>query len=200
VGGRIDAARQPRCHREARGAELARKALGHLEAHRRGVARARHGDDRPGERRSDAGDRDERRRIVDRLEQGRIVRFAECDQCQPKRAGRVELALGLRARAYASRARRPAAARQFGQRLDGGARTAEMFDEGVKRARPDILAADEAQPIEPLLVAQAAALVFVAPHVVSPAMLAGQHRSGACGPQPRREAGAKTSPRRQTHR
>ena len=38
-------------------------------------------------------------------------------------------------------------------------RAAEMIDQRAKRARTDILAADEAQPVDPLLVRQADALL-----------------------------------------
>jgi hypothetical protein len=36
-----------------------------------------------------------------------------------------------------------------------------MIDQGAKRARANVLAADEAKPIEPLLVAEAKALIIL---------------------------------------
>jgi hypothetical protein len=47
-----------------------------------------------------------------------------------------------------------AAACQHWQRLQRRARSAEMIDQRAKGARADILTADQAEPIEPLLIRQ----------------------------------------------
>ena len=49
---------------------------------------------------------------------------------------------------------RAAAAREIGQRLERGPRAAEMVEQGAEGARADILAADQAQPVEPLVVGE----------------------------------------------
>ncbi len=58
--------------------------------------------------------------------------------------------------------------RAIGKRIERGAGPAEMIDERAKGARTDILAANEAQPVEPLLVGQAHAFAGVCdPHALS---------------------------------
>jgi hypothetical protein len=50
-------------------------------------------------------------------------------------------------------------------------RAAKMVDQGAKRARPDILAANEPQPVDPLLIRQAdglRAVVHIAPKGTKP--------------------------------
>src|SRR5262249_10973845 len=47
-----------------------------------------------------------------------------------------------------------ASARQIRQRRERRTRSAEMIEQRAKGARPHILAADEAEPIDPLLIAQ----------------------------------------------
>jgi hypothetical protein len=51
-------------------------------------------------------------------------------------------------------ATRAAALRQRGERLERGPRAAKMIDQRAKGARPDILAANKSQPVDPLLIAQ----------------------------------------------
>ena len=100
----------------------------------------------------------QRRRIVDHLQALRIVGLADGDERD------VELSRGVRSHARPRRANKSAAraaaatARQRGQRLERRAGAAEMIDQGAKRARPDILAADQPQPVDALLVGQANAL------------------------------------------
>ena len=64
----------------------------------------------------------------------------------------MDLALGIFARANLRRSG-AAAPRQARQRRERGARAAEMVEERAKSARSDILTADEAEPLEPLLTA-----------------------------------------------
>ena len=64
-----------------------------------------------------------------------------------------DLTLGRFARTDLRR-RRAAAPRQRGQGVERGAGAAEVIEQGAERARPDILAADKAQPVEALVVGQ----------------------------------------------
>ena len=98
---------------------------------------------------------DQRRRVVDHPQPRRIVRLAERDQrdAEPARSG--ELALGVRARVDANGLWLRRRAAPVRQRVEGGARAAAMIDQAAEGARSDVVAADEAQPVEPLLVGQA---------------------------------------------
>ena len=111
-------------------------------------------DHRQRERRRLAADRHERRRIVDHLQPRRIAGFAQGHERDAELLRRRDLALRIVARANLRRAAGAAAPRQRRQRLERGARAAEMIDQGAKRARADIRAADKAEPVEALLVGQ----------------------------------------------
>ena len=156
MGGRVDAARQPR-HRDETGlAEFARDLAGEFRAGRRSVARA--DDRRPSacsRTSSIAAHRDQRRRIVDHPQARRIIRLAERDEDARPSAARFR----VRARLLATEQMRPGACApprraSAGRALDRGARAAIMIDQRAKGARSDILAADETQPIEPLAVGE----------------------------------------------
>ena len=170
VGGGIDAAREPRGDDEARFAELAREPLGEFHARRRGIARAHHGDHRHLQRRERAAHGKERRRVIDHRQARRIVGLGERDQRDAAPARGVELALGLLVRTDAHRSAGAAAPRQIRQRVKRRPRTAAVTKERVERARPHVLAADEAQPAEPLVVGQADAFNAV-PALTFPPML-----------------------------
>jgi hypothetical protein len=101
-------------------------------------------------------------RIVDHLQPRRIVRFTERDQEGAKLLGGGNLSLCFLARIDV-RCPRAAAAGKRRQRLEGGARPAKMIDQGAKRPRADVLAADQSKPIEPLFVRQPDALRAFAP-------------------------------------
>ena len=126
-----------------------------LDAGGRGVARADDGDQRPGQTPRVAAHRDQRRRVVDHPQPRRIVRLAERDE-----ARRRALRAASSSRSASSREqmragpRRAAAPRQLRQRVERGARAAEMIDQVAEGARPDVVAADQPQPVEPLLVGQ----------------------------------------------
>ena len=86
----------------------------------------------------------------------RIIGLAERDQADAHGVRRPRFRARLRAREQM----RPAPAApprraRSGSALERRARAAVMIDQGAERARPDILAADEAQPVDPLLVGQA---------------------------------------------
>ncbi len=76
------------------------------------------------------------------------MRLAERDQRHTEVGASLEFALGLFAGANLWGA---GAARQVRQRRERRTRSAEMFEQRAKSARPHVLAADEAEPIEPLL-------------------------------------------------
>jgi hypothetical protein len=109
MGSRVDAARETRHHAEAGGAEVAGEALGYLHACRRGVARTDHGDQWTAHHGGIAADREERGRVVDYLEMGRIVGLAEGDEAGAHARGGCDLLLGLFAAADPQRPRRAAA-------------------------------------------------------------------------------------------
>ena len=110
-----------------------------------------------------AGDREQRRGIVDHLQAARIVRFPHRHERDTEFLCRRDFALGVGARKYAD-AVCAAAAREPRQGIKCRARAAVMIDQRAERARPDIFTANEAQPVEPLLVAQSNALRFVVHH------------------------------------
>ena len=101
--------------------------------------------------------RKQRRRVVDHLQALRIAGFADGDERDVEFSRGVHLTLSLVARTNLRRSP-TATPRQRGQGLERRAGAAEMIDEGAKRARPDILAADETQPVEALLVGEVDAL------------------------------------------
>ena len=129
--------------------------------------------------------RDERRRVIDHLQAFRIAGFADGDERHAELLRGFDFLLGRFAR---TNLRRSSAAppRQRGQGLERGARAAEMIDEGAECARPDILAADKAQPVEALFVGEVDAvhqLVHVCPQA-SVAIVARMSEaiSGFCPP------------------
>jgi len=109
VGGGIDAACEPRRDAEARGAELARQSLRHLDAGRRGVAGTDHGDQRATQHVGIAAHRQQRWGVLDGLEIGGIIGLAERDEARAEPLRRRNLALGLLPRAHPQRPRRAAA-------------------------------------------------------------------------------------------
>src|SRR5216110_208180 len=74
------------------------------------------------------------------------------DGARADRCGAVELRLRLGRAADPDRPLKTALARQIGQSLERIRGTAERLEELVEHDRPDILAGDQPQPIEPLLV------------------------------------------------
>jgi hypothetical protein len=113
--------------------ELAREPLGEAHARRRGVARADDGDGRWAKRLRVATHGEQRRSIVD----------------HPQAVRSSLSASKVTPNAFA------AAAGKIGQRRERGAGAAAVIDQGAEGPRPDIVAADEAQPVEALFVGQA---------------------------------------------
>jgi hypothetical protein len=154
MGGGVDAARQPRYGGEAGRAQVARQALDEFDSGRRGVARADDGDQRPHQHSQLAAHRQQRRAIVDHLQPRRKIRLAKRDEIDATRPRRFQFCLGVLARTDARRCRGAAAAGERGQGAKRGARATIVIDQVAEGARTDIVGADEAQPIEPLLLAQ----------------------------------------------
>src|SRR5262249_58209051 len=92
--------------------------------------------------------------IIDHGKTRWIVSLTERDERDARRARGRHFTLGFRARADASRCRRTAAARKLWQRCQRVARIAIAIDQRPEGARSHILAADEAQPVEPLIVGE----------------------------------------------
>ena len=97
-----------------------------------------------------AFDVEQRRRRVDLGERRRIARLADGDEACARALRRGELGLGFGLAAEADVVSAAAAARQHRQRIDGGLGAAELVDQRAEGGRPDILAADQAEPGEAL--------------------------------------------------
>ena len=154
MAGGVDAARQARDDGKARGAKIARQPLGETQARGRGIARADDGDRRQTQRGGFAAHGKKRRGVVDHLQPARIFRLSERDESDAERLRRLELALAVLAGMDAGGAARAAAAGKSGERRQRRACAAIVVDQRAEGARADIVAADEAKPIEPLLLAQ----------------------------------------------
>ena len=118
------------------------------------------------QRRELAAHREQRRRIVDHAQPLRIVGFAERDQRDAEpRAAAISRSASARGQMRAG-SRRAAAAGEFGQRVERRPRAAVVIDQRAEGARPDIVAADEPQPVEPLRVGQTHARIGPVGHAV----------------------------------
>ena len=154
VGGGVDAARQAGDDAVAGFAQIARQALANLtpaaEALREPTM-ATSGRVRIAQL---AAHGQKRRRIVDHLQARRIIGLAERDEGDAARLARPSIRRRRLRRADARRAGGAAAAGERRQRIERGARAAVIIDQIAEGARADIVAADQAQPVEPLLLAQ----------------------------------------------
>ena len=155
MGATIDAAGEPGGDAEAGIAQFAGDAFGELDAGRGGIARTDDRDHRHGQRGSLAAHGKQRRRIVDHLQAQRVVRLAGRHQADTHRGGRLELALGIGARTDAGRTRRAASAGELRQALERRFGTAAMLQQRPEGAWSDVLAADQPQPVDPVLVGEA---------------------------------------------
>jgi len=84
-----------------------------------------------------------------------------------KVVGGFDLPFGLGPRADAAGTGGAAAPCEIGQRRERRPRAAAMADQCRKGARPDMLAADQAQRVDPLLIGQLDVLALLAGHVGS---------------------------------
>ena len=151
MGGGVDAAREAGDDGEARGAEIARQLLGETQARGRGIARADDRDRRQMQHGGLAAHGQKRRSVVDHLQPGRIVGLPQRHEGHAEGFRRLELTLGVLAGVDAGGTARAAAAGEIGQRRQRRACAAIVVDQRAEGARADIVAADEAKPIELLL-------------------------------------------------
>jgi len=143
-------------------ARLARQPLGETQTRGRGIARADDGDRRQMQHGGLAAHGQKRRSVVDHLQPGRIIGLPERHEGDAEGFRRLELTLGVLAGMDAGGTARAAAAGEIGQRRQRRAGAAVVVDQRAEGARADIVAADEAKPIEPLLLAQPHAIAVLA--------------------------------------
>ena len=98
--------------------------------------------------------RDERRGIVDHRAAATDSRARPAPPSATPAARAALISRSASAREQMRATAGAAAARQAGQRGERGLRAAELVEQRPEGARPDILAANEPQPVEPLLVGQ----------------------------------------------
>src|SRR6185437_15480587 len=99
-------------------------------------------------------DAEQRRRALQCGEPRRIAGLAWRDQADAKLAAAREFTAGLVLAADTARTRRAAAPREIGQPLQRRTRAAEMTDQRMECTRPDMVAADQPQPVDPLGIGQ----------------------------------------------
>src|SRR5690606_5192265 len=96
----------------------------------------------------------QRRGIVKHRKAWRIARLSGSNETHAEAAGGGKLRFRLRHGGDAARPRRAAAVRQVRQTFECGAGAAAVVDQRAEGAWPDMVAADQPQPVEPLCVAQ----------------------------------------------
>ena len=141
-------------------AEIARESLGEFDAGGGGIARADDGDQRPRQDVALAAHREQRRR--DRRSSAAAAdnpaRPARRNSMPRARDALSSLSASSREQMRAGPDAPPRRARP-GRAASARARAAVIIDQVAEGARADIVAADQPQPIEPLLVAQSHAVV-----------------------------------------
>jgi hypothetical protein len=150
VGGRVDAARKAGDDGIARAADLARQLAGEFHAGDRCVARPDYADARRRRGRAIAFDGQQRRRTDDLAQERGVIRFADADEGGAVPVGDLQFAFRLALAGDADGAGRTTAAREFRQHVQRRLGAAAMIDKLAEGDRPDIVAADEAQPGDPL--------------------------------------------------
>ena len=153
VGGGVYAAGEARNDAEAGLAEIARQPFRELAAGGGGVAGADNGD--PGAREcvTLAAHGDQRRRIIDHLQTRGVVGFSKRDQADAEAGRRFQFAFGVPA-GIDTGGRGAATPRQVGHRFECCPGAAVVIDQSAEGPRSNIVASDELQPVEPLLVGQ----------------------------------------------
>ena len=142
---RIDAARHPRHHHDARlaepGGQLARDAA----AVGRGVARPDHCDHRRLQQLEIAQHGQHRRRVFDGGQRRRVSGLAPAHQRRAEAIERAQLRLGI------AQTHRRDPARQLSQSVERRASRAEAAQQRVERHRPDGFGTGEPQPVHAFL-------------------------------------------------
>ena len=150
MGRRVDAARHARYHHQPGAAELGADPAGEAASRGGGVAGADHGHAPPGHQMGMTDHLDDRRRIGDRRQRAGVIGLAPADQPRAGIGERGEFLLCRRAWHDADRPLAAAAPRQFRRRLERRRRAVEMPKQLEERGGPDVFAADQTQPVEPL--------------------------------------------------
>ena len=145
---------EPRCNGESGVSQIAGERLGKFEAGTRGVARTDDPDHRPHLDLARAAHTEQRRRIVDQCEARRVAILPRRQQRHAHAFAACDLAGGFVVGADPSGSRRASASCQLGQVIERGACAAVVIDERAEGTRSDIVAADQAQPVNPLRVGQ----------------------------------------------
>ena len=141
-------------------AEVRRQPLREVKPVGRRVARPHHGDALGREQVHAPAQGEHRRRVVDGGERQRIGGLADGDQVPAEPVQRLDLALGGGARAQTLMGRRrPPRRASAGSASSTAAGEPKRSSRAKKVIGPDVLAAREAQPVEPLGVGQRAGLV-----------------------------------------
>ena len=146
----IDAAREAGDHHEAGLAQPGGELAGEAPATRGGIAGADDADHAALEEMGVTAERQDRGRVLDGAQGGGVAGLVAAEEPATKGLERRDLTLGRRARGDANRALPSAALGQLGQGGEGCLGGAEAGEELVEGDRPDVLAADEAKPVQPL--------------------------------------------------
>ena len=134
-------------------AELGGDLAGEFLPDRRAVARADDGDDGNIGELEPAFGVEQRRRRIDLGERRRIARLADGNEACAEALGRRELGLGFGFGAEAD-VGASAAPRQKRQRVDRGLGAAEFIDQSAEGGGPDILASDQPEPGDALMMVE----------------------------------------------
>src|SRR5215475_5037556 len=148
----VDPAGEPRHSDKARFTQIACDAFGKFHSGRRRISRADNCDQRLLQHLQLATQGDNRWRIVDHLQARWIVGLAEHEIFDADRTRRFQFAFGFLAGADVWRTGGAAAARQAWKSSEGRPSAAVISDQVPESAGANILAPNEPEPIEPLLV------------------------------------------------
>ncbi len=199
MGLGVDAAREPRYDDEARLAEVAGEPFGEAQAERRSNARADDRDHRAAQHGKAAAHPDQRRRVRSGCERLRIGILPERDEGHAELRRHGELGPCLLDVAHMQAA--PLLAMQARQGRERGGHPAIAMHQAAESARADALGADQAQPVEPLGLAERKARAGLA-HVFDPIRLSLPARSRlmfcACFAQSKAAISPKTRPARKS--
>jgi hypothetical protein len=140
-------------------AQLARKLACKFEAGGGGVAGTDDRDHRPKQGFKRTANAKQGRRVVERGEMRRVESFLRSDQLDAELMARFKLGKCLVLAADTHLACRAAASRKLMESLQRRASASELLQQDAERARPDVIAADQAQAVDPLGVGQFSWLV-----------------------------------------
>ena len=131
-------------------AQLARKLACEFEASRGGVAGTDDRDHGPQQRIKRTANAEQRRRVVERSQSRGIEAFLRSDQLDAKLMARLKFRTCFILAAHTHLTCRAAASRKLLQALQRRASASELLQQDAERARPDVVAADQPQAVDPL--------------------------------------------------